>query len=236
MQTFMTNKLVMACQGVPACRIAVSNPGEDLSQLISKLQSSIIAWEKENPNQGTLGTYFTDRRYHNSRNRSNMASRPTFEKRKGQCYICHKEDCRSWKHTHQEQQQAKERYRDRFNKKTSGQYTKRFEERFKQYITDCAEDDTNGSNDDEDDFDEIFETLVADVRDELPIQKNPSPLPTTYLTSFGDLNEKEATLTYMELTNKAFCHQLTATDTTNTTATLLDMDPFIYKSAPDYKS
>src|SRR5438045_7685417 len=28
MQTFMTNKLVMACQGIPACRIAVSNPGE----------------------------------------------------------------------------------------------------------------------------------------------------------------------------------------------------------------
>ena len=51
---FLTNKLVMACQGVPACRIAVSNPGEDLSQLINKLQSSIVAWEKEHPNQGVL--------------------------------------------------------------------------------------------------------------------------------------------------------------------------------------
>jgi hypothetical protein len=39
---FLTNKLVMACQGVPACRIAVSNLGEDLSQLINKLQSSIV--------------------------------------------------------------------------------------------------------------------------------------------------------------------------------------------------
>jgi len=43
------NKLVTAYQGVPACHIAVSNPLEDLSQLISKLQSSIIAWEKEHP-------------------------------------------------------------------------------------------------------------------------------------------------------------------------------------------
>ena len=34
---FLTNKLVMACQGVLAYRIAVSNLREDLSQLINKL-------------------------------------------------------------------------------------------------------------------------------------------------------------------------------------------------------
>ena len=45
----LINKLLTACQGVPVCRIAVSNPGEDLSQLINKLQSLIIAWEKEPP-------------------------------------------------------------------------------------------------------------------------------------------------------------------------------------------
>jgi len=39
----------MAYQGVPACKIAVLNLGEDLSQLINKLQSSIVAWEKEHP-------------------------------------------------------------------------------------------------------------------------------------------------------------------------------------------
>jgi hypothetical protein len=66
---FLTNKLVMACQGVPACRIAVSNPGEDLSQLINKLQSSIVAWEKEHPSQGTHTTFFTDRRYHRGQDR-----------------------------------------------------------------------------------------------------------------------------------------------------------------------
>jgi hypothetical protein len=36
-----------ACQGVPACRIAISNPCDDLSQLISKIQSSIVSWEQE---------------------------------------------------------------------------------------------------------------------------------------------------------------------------------------------
>ena len=54
----------MFCQGVPARKIAVSNPGEDLSQLISKLQSSIVAWEKEHPSQGAHTT-FTDRCYCN---------------------------------------------------------------------------------------------------------------------------------------------------------------------------
>ena len=43
------NKLVTFCQGVPAREIAVSNPREDLSQLISKLQSLIVVWEKEYP-------------------------------------------------------------------------------------------------------------------------------------------------------------------------------------------
>ena len=56
----------MACQGVLARRIAVSKPLEDLSQLISKLQSLIVAWEKEkeHPSQGTY-TAFTDRCYCN---------------------------------------------------------------------------------------------------------------------------------------------------------------------------
>ena len=39
----------MACQGVFAYKIAVLNPGEDLFQLINKLQSAIIVWEKEHP-------------------------------------------------------------------------------------------------------------------------------------------------------------------------------------------
>ncbi len=55
----------MACQGVPACKTAVLNLGEDLSQLINKLQSLIDAWEKEHPSQRVYTTSFTERRYHN---------------------------------------------------------------------------------------------------------------------------------------------------------------------------
>ena len=46
---YTDNKLFIACQGVPTCRIAVSNPGEDLSQLTNKLQPSIAIREKEHP-------------------------------------------------------------------------------------------------------------------------------------------------------------------------------------------
>ena len=45
----INNKLVIACQGVPACRYAISSPTNDFPSMISKLQSSIVAWEKENP-------------------------------------------------------------------------------------------------------------------------------------------------------------------------------------------
>ena len=53
------------CQGVPTCGITVLNPGEDLSQLINKLQPSITIWEKEHPSQRVYTTLFIDRRYHN---------------------------------------------------------------------------------------------------------------------------------------------------------------------------
>ena len=46
---YTDNKLFIACQGVPAYEIAVLNPGEDLSQLINKLQPLIAIREKKHP-------------------------------------------------------------------------------------------------------------------------------------------------------------------------------------------
>ena len=59
-----TDNKFMACQGVPICKIAVLNSGEDLSQLINKLQPLIATREKEHPSQRVYTT-FTDRRYRN---------------------------------------------------------------------------------------------------------------------------------------------------------------------------
>ena len=60
-----TDNKFMTCQGVPACRIAVLNLKEDLSQLINKLQPLIAVREKEHPNQGVYTTFFIDCCYYN---------------------------------------------------------------------------------------------------------------------------------------------------------------------------
>ena len=56
----MVAKIYMAYQGVLACRTAVLNSGEDLSQLTNKLQSSIVVQEKEHPSRGVYITSFMD--------------------------------------------------------------------------------------------------------------------------------------------------------------------------------
>jgi hypothetical protein len=38
----LTNKLVMACQGILAYRSALTNPSEDLASLVNNLQSAIV--------------------------------------------------------------------------------------------------------------------------------------------------------------------------------------------------
>ena len=66
-RTFLHDKLISSCQGVLACRYAVADPPAEVGALITKLQSSIMAVEKEDTTNH--GVYFTDRRYHsNSRN------------------------------------------------------------------------------------------------------------------------------------------------------------------------
>jgi len=239
---FLTNKLVMACQGVPACRIAVSNPGEDLSQLINKLQSSIVAWEKEHPSQGTHTTFFTDRRYHNQDRNRDQNGRNTGYNRthrqpssnnrpKGCCYVCQKENCRSWKHTEEERNKAKEEYRNRFNDRTKGRFDNRFKERFEQYVADCEGDDSEDSED----FNDVFETLIIDIGSELNSEKE-SGSSTAYLTAFGELTPDEATSMSAALANKAFSHSLTSEDMTKPTLATdptpatdhFTTDPFTY--------
>ena len=217
----------MACQGVPACRIAVSNPGEDLSQMINKLQSSVVTWEKENANQ-TYTTFFTDRRYHrgqsNDRNRDgnnrNYSRNRTYKQSnsgsKGRCYVCQKEDCRSWKHTHEERTKAKETYKSKFDN--------HFKERLKQYIIDCEGDE---DSEDLEDLNKAFEALIIDIESK-PNHLNTSTkedTTTSYLTTFGELTPNEATSISTVLSNKAFSHSLTLEDITKDT---LATDPFTY--------
>jgi hypothetical protein len=217
---FLINKLITACQGVPACRIAISDPPEELSGLISKLQSSIVAWEKEKEN--TIGSqalvrpnsynttssqdqeaYYTDRKYHrNDRNDRygrkydrKYDRKPTYrtQNRSGKCYVCQKESCRSWKHTEQERKDAKLAYRQRFqNNKGTGN----FDDRYRQYMQECEGDDDEGV--------EAFEALVLDKSNNL-IEDSDSDC---YTTSLGPLSITEATNTSSFLANRSLAHLL----------------------------
>ena len=55
---FLHNKIVTSCQGIPACRYAVSDPPDNFGALINKLQSSITAYEKEHAEK--TQAFFTD--------------------------------------------------------------------------------------------------------------------------------------------------------------------------------
>jgi len=106
------NKLILACQGVPACRYTLADPPQNLGIFINKLQSSITTYKAENP---PTKTFYTDRRYHsnqsndrnrgynNSRNRPhryksgnrNRFNRNNRSDTRNSCFICKKPHCRS---------------------------------------------------------------------------------------------------------------------------------------------
>ena len=214
---FFHNKLINACQDVPACQFACFKPSDTLAGLIDNLRSSIITFHKANPTE----TFFTDRRYH--KNPGNPQSnrfqpRTSFNRnlknRKKKCFVCDKEGCWSSKHTKDEQEESKQRYKERF-KERSGRY---FDKRATHYITDYE----GVEEDSENDMEEEMEALMIDV---------PSPtLPSigaeseNFMTSCGSIEHAEVMTT--DLTDRSFCHSLGINF--DNTAIDMDLDPFAY--------
>ena len=206
-----TNKLITACQGVEACRIAISNPSSDIASLINSIQSSIVAWEKENPRVTTQETFqtdnteafYTDRKYHrNDRNRDRNRGRDRpYERRKeyrpsrrtGKCYVCQKENCRSWKHTDKERKKARDEYQRRFDNKGKGN----FDEQFHQYTVYCEGDEDDQCN-------EAFEALILDSHESTDEDEEDE----CFLTSFGTLAANDAISTSIKLADRAYAHSL----------------------------
>ena len=198
---FLHNKVVTACQGVPACRYAVSDPPADFSELMNKLRSSIIAYKKE---QSTTNAFFTDRRYYRNDNRNNPTrngykgttygqNQHPYPRRKFKCFVCCKEGCHSRNHTPEEREKEKARWERERSQKT-----------FRQYLAEYEGDEDDENNDSE-----------ASAED-LDVDIDPSNEPTTtdthfthtYHTSFGELCPEEAKLTASTLANKAFIHSV----------------------------
>ncbi|KAI9034737.1 GAG-pre-integrase domain-containing protein, partial [Aspergillus affinis] len=222
----LINKLITACQGVPACRMAVADPPEDLAVLINKLQSSISTWEKENPQRHGIShtdtreeVFYTDRRYYNQNRNYNQGKRDPA----GKCYVCQKSTCRSWRHTEEEQRQSKEKYRQRFNndKGMNGDFSRRY----RQYMIYCE----GNTNEEEA---EAFEALVTDTRTfdpgtETDLNEEEYDLIDTFVTSFGSITTEQAMITTSELANRSFTHCINDQKFSNP---IVDTDPFSYNA------
>ena len=208
---FLHNKLVTACQGSPACRYAVADPPSDLGSLIHKLQSSITSYEKEQETQNE--TFYTDRRYYTKGNNQDKRRFPRRSNRSdihNRCFICKKEDCRSWKHTPQEQATEKASFRAKYQKRfqpnqsNPSSFNKRFDKTFRQYVSTYE-----GDGDSDSDLDKLdtFESLF--MENESDTETETEPITESYITSIGALSKESATSVVTELANRAFLHQVT---------------------------
>lgn len=59
-EKFIHNRLINACQEIPACQYACFKPSDTLAGLINDLRSSIVTFQKANSSE----TFFTDQRYY----------------------------------------------------------------------------------------------------------------------------------------------------------------------------
>jgi hypothetical protein len=163
------------------------------------------------------GQYFTDRRYHLSRQRDRYSHQRQYPDRRPQyrpnnrqlqrsqgpprtCFICKKENCWSTRHTQEEQDEARAKYKASF--------TKRLDRRFNQYVAEDAEDDEIG-----DEFDDTPDQL-ADEFEALMVEVKGTPTTmaddlSSFVTEVGDpIQGTDAANMTAELLNKATSHAL----------------------------
>jgi hypothetical protein len=124
---FIHNKLVNACQKISACQYACFKSSEILTELINDLKSSIIIYQKSH----SIEIFFIDRRYHRNfqsrinQNRENRGFQDREQNREYQdrrnqrrtgkkCFVCQREECWSTKHTRDEREDAKRKFKNRF--------------------------------------------------------------------------------------------------------------------------
>ena len=216
------NKLILACRDVPACRYACYKPADTVPGLINDLRSSIIT----NTPQGNLESHqfheseteqmFTDRRYHS--NRPNRGSSQPAKR----CFVCKKESCWSTKHTKEEQEESKQRFRASLKPRLG----RTFDRNPRQYITEFEGEE---EDDDSELLNEVHEALIAANIDDFDCIE-----PTeAFLTSFGPIEAKDATNITATLAERSFAHALTA-DSTTSYAVSSESDPFAYLSTDRY--
>jgi hypothetical protein len=210
---FIHNKLVNACQEVPACQYACFKPSETLAGLINDLKSSIATYQKAHSTESSFPTesttLFTDRRYHRNfqpRTNQDRGQRRGYQDRRNQgqgrtekkCFVCQKEGCWSTKHSRDEREDAKRKFKNRF----SGQMNKRIDQYIAEYegLEDEDDQDTDGE------LTKEMEALMIDFPSFLsPPDKDENA--EAFITTFGPMENPELLTT--DLVNRSFSHYLT---------------------------
>lgn len=219
--TFLHNKLVLACRELPACQYACYKPSETLPGLMNDLQSSIITYEKTH---STSDAFFTDRRFHRNQPRpshSRDQPRPSNSRAAKRCFVCKKEGCWSTRHTQEERDESKRRFQQQLDR-SRPQAGQRFRKHTQQYITEYE------GTEEEDGWGEMSELVNALILDAEDTEDQPSEVKglTTeevegLITSFS---ETEATETFVSLADRSFVHSLTCTIPNE----IDQSDPFAY--------
>ncbi len=255
-EKFIHNKLINACQDVSACQYACFKLSDSLADLINDLRSSIVTYQKANSANfsETLETFFTDRRYHknfpprirNFSSRINQNRRYPYSSRK-KCFVCQKEGCWSTKHSKDERETARQKFKNRF----FNQVNKRID----QYISEYEGTDLSSSYSEDDSDTDLIDEMKALIVNLSPfpalppIPDNPSNV-ETFITSFDPVENANAEIMTTNLANRSLSHFLTNNLQTSLKTPYLpephppdpvhtcmkDVDPFTYITTDRYTS
>lgn len=94
---------------------------------------------------------------------------------------------------------------------------KHFQDRFRQYTMDCEFSDIDNEEVQEEELNEVFSSLVIDMQtnhDYFPIDNDNENL-TTYFSTYGEIDVRNAVSTTSELANKICIHSVTKLENTS---------------------
>ncbi len=218
-EKFIHNKLINACQDVFVCQYVCFKLSDSLIDLINDLRSSIIIYQKVNSANffETFETFFTDRRYHknfssridnfsfrvnqNRRFQNRRFQNRRFQNRsKRKCFVCQKEECWFIKHSKDEREIVKQKFKNRF----FNQMNKRID----QYIFEYEETNLSSSyseNDSDTDLIDEMKTLIVNLS-ALSLISDNSANTETFIISFESVKNAEMMIT--NLVNRSLNHFL----------------------------
>ena len=204
----LRDKVLDACRGVPATAAACSNPASKFGAFINQLQASILTYEAL-PNTDPRHQYpaeaespeelFTDRRFqrrdrwtrHRSRDPRHQSTPKTRDYR---CFVCHKSDCHSSRHTREEREAAWQKYRAESNRR----HGHRLDNSAQHLIAEIE-----GSESDKEPATAAVRRQLADIDFEEP------ETDASFFTSHGQLTHDEAQDIYHSLCANSTFHSIT---------------------------